>query len=445
MKRISVLITLVLAAPLASAAQNEPLLKERDQQKLGKLFADYFESRTANDTKKMLKAYEALKKDMTSKARSNKVDSMLISAPDMRAVFGVPMAPEKSVKKGIVKKYSDSKTLMSGDFDFEYFLRVPRSYKSSNRYPLVLFLHPTTLDEDDLKDWVEKIYPDALLDEALIVAPINGSGSWTTDTGLMMSFFSLSLIVNGYSIDRMRIFIDGQGNGANAAVDYITRYPGFFAAGVLRGMDATSETPMLGNAHETPLLLLSPSDGDTAKVMSDFTDQAKSMEVELVELVQTDFGDEGHPGEAGTEALTRFLADTRKRIAPDRVKFTTTSRVTNSSYWLQLTDFEATDSDPVTVEAEIDHAKNEIHVTTPPSVLAFTIYLNDDLVDMGKSLKILHTIAGEGEGDNVVKPEVRFEGTKPRNLEKALAVWYDNRSGNAGEVYTNYVDISIAE
>lgn len=444
MKRLFTLtLVVLLVCRMAVAAEDQPLLQARDQDKLGKLFATYFAARKESDTKRIVKAYEALKKEFDARAKGSKVETLLVSPVDMRAIFATPIDPAKSVKKGLVLKHDFEETIMSGARKFEYLLRIPKDYKDEKAYPVVLFMHPDEMPEDELKKWVEKFLPTDVMESAIILAPRKGKeDSWTSGSGQMSAFFALNKIREAYHVDGMRIFLDGAGSSAGAVVETITSFPGYFVAGILRDMTAVAESPMLVNASHTPMLLLSPASGDTAKVMSDFADAAKASDLSGVELVQTTLEATGAPGDAGAAALTRFFADTRKQVAPEKLKFTTTTPFF-SCYWLQLINVDASQDKPITVEAQVDRAANEIRVTTPPGVYAFTVYLNDALLDLGKTLEIKHTVVGEPEGDGA--PLVRFKGTKPPNLDKALSLWFNASNGNSGEVYTNYVEVEVPD
>jgi hypothetical protein len=72
-------------------------------------------------------------------------------------------------------------------------------------------------------------------------------------------------------------------------------------------------------------------------------------------------------------------------------------------------------------------------------VKELVIYLNQDVVDMGKEFKVIVT---EKTADNP-KTATGFQGKKENSLDHALALWFENRSANSGEVYTNYVKVTM--
>lgn len=443
MKRpVTLLVTLLaILAGDSFARQGDRLIAERDQKKVSKLFCEYFAARYTQDYKALVKTYEALDKDLQSRAKKAKLDSILASTADMRAVFGGAIDPPRQVKKGVIRDYEGTRQLRGGPFSYHYLLRLPRAYKEDEAYPIVFFLHGEGQDQDAVEDVLERAIDGDLLDQVIVLAPLKpGSEDWMSLEGRQIAFFSLIDTQVQYSFDRLRVFADGVREGAVAAMNFATAYPGFFSGAILRNMVGTPGEAMLGNAQHIPTLLVSPKSGDSASLMSQFADTAKANGIESVELVQCELGEHSEPDADGLARIGQFLTDTKKRVAPEKLQFTTTSLELANVYWLHLLAFQATSEEPVTVKAEIDRATNEITIETPASVSAYRIYVNDALVDMGKAIKVTHKIAGEDGATHLV-----FEGTKDRSLDRALTLWFDNRSGNLGEVYSNWIDVEVPQ
>ncbi|MFH0946629.1 MAG: hypothetical protein V2A76_15655 [Planctomycetota bacterium] len=256
--------------------------------------------------------------------------------------------------------------------------------------------------------------------------------------GMYAAFFTIMDMTLKYNINRLGIFLDGHASTAQAATEYAVGNPGVFTAVICRHLDSAPSAKNLENARNIRFLLLSPAEGDGAKLVADFAEEAKSKGVEA-EVVTASIGEDGMPDEVGQTALANLLSNTTKKTAPERIQFTTSSQEKVNAYWLHLLKMEVSEDRPITVKAEIDRAANEIRVTTPPDVRMFRVYLNDDLIDMGKSIRLVHTVIK----DDTPEATVRFEGTKPRSLEKAQTIWFDNLSGNFGEVYTNFIEVEI--
>ncbi len=444
MPRSLVLTVLLLCVGRGAASAADPLLAGREQQALLTLFAEYFLARLQSDYRGMAKAYEALEKKMDATAKGKKVDTLLVSPADLRAIYGAPVEPEKRIKKGFFDEKDGLVPLAAGkESKFEYLIRLPRDYRPDVATPTIVTLHPDMDRLDLIKKWAQRAFPDAVADVAIIVIPLNygpNRTDWTTLEGRMISFFSLRDVFKKYAVDRLHTFLEGHGGSSEAAVRYAIGYPGMFSGIVLRGLDAEPPSDLFVNIRNVPILTLAPESGDEAQIINSFVDAAKAAGVET-KVVTTVIEEDGFPGESGAAAIVEALTGPPKNPTPKKLKFTTSSTEFINVFWLHLTSLEVSPEKPVTVEAEIVSESNEIHVKTPPNVTGFTVYLNDDLVDMGKTIKLVHTVV-DGDTSNST---VRFEGTKVRSFEKSLTNWFEVHSGNFGEVYTNTIEVEVPQ
>lgn len=456
MKRPLMLLTMFLfALPCQGLArQGTPLVPDRDRSKLAELFSDYFLAKKQLDYKAIGKTYETLVKDLDKRASKAKVDTLLVSPADMRSVFGFAIDPPKSIKKGVIRENSGSQNLRNGTFKYRYLLRPPKDYKDKESFPIVVFLHGAIEDPEKIDKEVEEAikaaYPADMLDQTFVLAPLLTSGSadegpvvtdWMSIEGRMSAFFSLLEVQTGYSINQLRVFIDGSREGALASIQYAAAYPGSFCGAILRRMVGSPGEATLANAQHVALLMIAPKSGDSADLMTQFADTAKANQINSVSVVQTDFAEWDAPDDAALGAIAKFIAETKKQVAPDKIQFTTTSDEYTNAYWLHLIIFDVSADKPITVKAEIDRATNEITVETPSQVGLFRVYVNDDLVDMGKTIKVIYKITGGEDAD--AKTVVGFEGSIDRSLDRALTIWFDGRSGNRGEVYTNWIEVEV--
>jgi len=328
-------------------------------------------------------------------------------------------------------------------------MRPPRSYKDTESFPIILFLHGAVSDpdkiDDEVEDAIKAAYTSDLLDTVFVLAPMMKSGTdWMSMEGRMHAFFALLDAQASYSLDRLNVFVDGVREGALAATQYAAAYPGNFSGAIVRNMVGTPGETLLSNAQHVSMLLVSPKSGDSADLMTQFADTAKANQIANVSVVQAEFGEDDAPGDEALAAITKFVQESTKQVAPDKVQFTTDTLELANAYWLHLTNFKTSDAKPITVRGEINRATNEITVATPPRVASFIVYVNDDLVDMGKTIKVIHKITAEGE-DEEGETEVVFEGSLDRSLDRALTLWFENRSGNLGEVYTNWIEVEVPQ
>ena len=431
-----------LAALTAEPAeQGTPLLKPADVKAISKLFADYFRARMDDDLRRTAKAYSALDKKLVTTAKSKKVESMMVSPVDLRSVYGAPLDPEKGVKKGAFYMRSFTISLQGKPREFQYLLSLPKTYSHDDPIPMVLSLHPQMSREDELKKWAARAYPTPITDVAAVVIPVNigeDSADWTSMEGRYPAFFAIREMSLKYNINRLALFLDGHAGTAQAANEYAVGYPGMFTAVICRHLDSAPATDHLENARNIKFLLLAPAEGDGAKLVSDFAEDAKAKGVGTTQVTAA-IDEDGLPDDSGVAALVELISGTVKQTAPERIHFTTNSDDYVNAYWLHLLKMDVSENQPITIEAEIDRASNEIRVTTPPNVHMFKVYLNDDLIDMGKEIKLIHTVVRE----EAPELTIRFEGTKTRSFEKSLNTWYNNLSGNFGEVYTNSIEVEV--
>ena len=375
-------------------------LDRRDSRELGELFAEYFAARRDVSTKRMMKAFERLKKSMSRAARSSGVETLLAYPALLREPIATPFVPKPNRNPGTLHLERFERKLISGVFEGTCFVRWPKLKKHA-RVPALVALPPLGLASHEVEQWAKRTYPAHEHRDVLLIVPFGeGAAAWESEAGLMRQFFSLAERLGDSPIDRTRIFLDGDRSVAASVAHVICEYPGFFAGAVLRAPGLLDARPNAVNAEHTA-----------------FPDVV----------------------EPAPHELSAFLRETRKVLAPSRVRFTTRSKPSNSAYWLQLTDFEATEAAPITVTVEVDRDANQVVVTAPLAVRAYSIYLNDELVDMDRPLRILH----RGEETLAGSERVVFTGKKPRSFKKTLAIWYDNRSGNAGEVYVNVVEVTL--
>ncbi|MFH0946141.1 MAG: sigma-70 family RNA polymerase sigma factor [Planctomycetota bacterium] len=390
------------------APSGEPVLRAKDLEKLRRCVTTYLRSRRDDDLKGTAKSYEELEKSLASVAKASRLETLLASPCDLRAIFSAPLEPEKRLQQGSFYEKSFELSLYGGKESYPYLLWLPRSYSHTREaVPLVLALHPQLSTVYDIKRWARESFPTELTQDVAVLVPLNPDheSEWTSLEGRMLSFFCLADFALRYHLDRSRVFLHGEGMEGEVVREYADRYPGMFSGIILKGAPPRGGAAGFLNEEESTLCL------------------------EVLD-----------PAEAG-ETYRDFCLNTKKHFAPLRVKFTTESEESVNAFWLHLIKLDASSGNPVTIEGWIDQASNEVHVETTPGVRGFRIYLNDDLVDMDRPIRVLHSLREDDRMGRTWK--VLFEGTKSRSLEKALTIWFDNLSGNYGEVYTNFIEIEL--
>jgi len=448
MKRtLALSFVLALLTPPLPAKEATPLLKDREVKKLSEHFASYFKARRDEDYAGMTKAFDNFTKKLVAEAKKKKVESLLVSPIDLRALFSAPIDPlKKGLKKGIIMERSVEVPMVAGQvLKIDYLLKLPKSYKHDVASPAILVLPPEFDRLDQIKKWFKRAYPAGLSETAMIIMPLNHErkADWQSDEGRQLAFFTLNDVYQHFHVDRLRLFAEGHPTTGAAVADLITALPSMFTGAVMRGLDSAPETALLGNASHVPFMLLSVGDDDAKKTVADFAENAQS-QGGAATVVDATVAEDGFVDEAAMASVVEFVSQTTKVISPQSVAFSVPTLLHTNGYWFHVShqDQEYDADKAFKVKAEVSSETNEFTVTTPANVRGFTIYLNDDLVDMGKPIKVIHTIEPE-EGDPESK--VVFEGTKSRSMEFALSSWFFVLSGNFGEVYTNSIEIEVPQ
>jgi len=449
MRRTNVWFTLAPVVVLLfcggeSRARNQepeakPLLKQSDRDALGLLFADYFEQKTDNkDLKKLLAALDKLEAEMKKKAQAAKVSTLFESPIDLRSAMCAPFTPDKNAKKGMWAENSTAVELASGETTVKFFYRLPKKYNEKQLYPLIVGLAPKADKPEAIKKWAEAAYPDAIAESAIIIVPQNTQGvDWTTLEGRLTALLPLRQSFVSYSVDRGRLFLDGQADATATVVHYISVYPAMFTAAILRESAAAPSIDLLANARYVPLLLVGAADTEAAKIHAQLYQDCTAVGLKAT-LSESAVEAGGKPGDAGATAIASFVAETRKNFAPRDIKFTSSSNDYPNAYGLWLSEVES-NGKPVTVEATVDRTTNEFRISAPLQVKEITLYLNQDLVDMGKVIKVIVT---EKVAENP-KTSTQFEGRVNHSFEAALGMWFDIESSNTGEVYSNKIKVKM--
>ncbi len=435
-------LTLALPLSIASGQDSEPklLLKPSDRDAVAALFADYFKQKSeGRDLKKIASSLDKLEADLEKRAKSLKIVTLLDSTADMRSAMNSPYRPDKNVKKGFFTESSINEMLPSGKTEVKYLYRLPNKYSDKLLYPAIIALPPKIEKVDAVKKWADAAFPEAISESTVIIVPLNlKSVAWSSLDGRITAFFPLREAIAAYAVDRGRVFLDGSMDAAPIVPLYLTEHPGIFAGGILREPDAAPATTLLSNARSEPMLLVHAAGGEAANVLKQFEQDCTAAGVKTTS-VESPVEASGKAGDAGAAAIAKFVAETKKVYTPRDIKFTTVSSQSVNCYWLELLKFEASESKPVTVEASVDRTTNEIRITAPPQVTEVAIYLNQDLVDMGKEIKVLVT----DKSGETPKSVTRYNGRKGPVLDSALAFWFSNRTGNYGEVYTNSINVTL--
>lgn len=464
--------TAVALAPL-HAQEQAPTLGAANYDKVAKLVRGYFGFYEKDEFNKANKELIKLLEETSKLAKSAKIAEPLGAVDDWREIMRRGLMVEKptvniswraDLRRADVPSpidlSADEKEL-AGAFDnkLKAFVSVPTDY-AKVAYPVIIGLHPMDDEvkaaknltkskaiEEKVKAWATATYSKELLAKAIVICPImdlaiRGSDNvsfsrprWDSDEGALWIFRSFSEIISkNANFDLRRIYIDGHGSGASAALLLCARFPGAQTGAIVRG--TPPQRIDFGNCLGAPVLFV----GADSK---EFHDTWKGNDGFVLE----------HHDALDDATLLAWMAAHPKEFAPKKVVIETQDLRCAAGYWLKVSGEDPTlEKLSVKINAVVDREKNEVTVVTNEKVLRFEIYLNDALLNLDKPIRVLHRLvpdakpaAGadaptEAEG---AKETERFNGTVKRVMEQTLDwAWFPPFS-NTGEFYVAMIAVEL--
>ena len=226
------------------------------------------------------KKNKASSKDATSIASGQKTSpeakaSSAAKAPlsvEIKKVFNFNCRFQIPTAKKLI--FNDSK---NGN-TIPYRLFVPKNYKSSEKYPVILYLHGAGeigTDNEKQISYISKIfeYSADLAEKAFILCPQTDEW-WSLDSqyagdrgGALGSVLHLlDYIKKNYSCDSNRIYVTGISMGGFATWDILEHYGSIFAAGI--PVCGAGDTSKAGAFKNIPLRIYHGTDDETVSYYS---------------------------------------------------------------------------------------------------------------------------------------------------------------------------------
>ncbi len=399
------------AEPASPNGQSDVRSSPVERRRLGALrdvIAGYFRARAEEDYRGMTRGVERIRAFG---------DVAALPPRDLRYVLSAPIFPDHRAPRGTVLERSAEFRLAAGrTLQVRYLLSVPGCRSGSKRFlggntektssPCVLLLPPRGRS-DALRTWFEETVPRALREVAFVIAPdparYGGPDvEWDSEEGRQRAFFAFTDVSKQFDVDRGRLFLDGTVENVDP---FAADLPMLFCGVVRRGGigRVPDGSPNVGHLHRIDL----------------------------------EGWDDDRP-------FDTFVAGLEKRFAPTALDWTSSTTVQSSAYWLSLShpDQRFDPARPLRVKASVHRATNTFHVAADPRVLGYTIHLNDDLVDLDRPVRVVHSTLN-ADGTTADDARTVFEGTKERSLEFALQCWFLNLSGNLGEAYVHSIEIEL--
>lgn len=312
-------------------------------------------------------------------------------------VFGRVAARDKQTspdEPGRIHNKSVSRKVQGRTLEVPYGLYVPPGYDPTQRWPLLLALHPKDGDGPSYvaSDWTDPARcPPELRNRFIILAPTIGEHV-TTDgaQGRRIEPFSalhkaliawtLVQVLEKYHVDTDRMYVEGKGSGGEAAAWLGTMNPQLFAAIGVRAANPDANRHVVSNLLSTDRMFVVGGPGET------------------------------DPAEISTARVARhLLSRTRKLYGPELSYETFDARLFRRSAWCIL---DTADADPALgtrarIKASLDRPANRVKVEAE-NVSSFRIYLNDLLLDLDRPVTV------------VVNGEVLVQKKVERNLQFML-------------------------
>ena len=451
------------------------------------------------DPKKVKKALEKVIEETGKAAKAQKLSDSLVAVDDWREILRLgfklekPVVSDSEIGRVKLQRVTLESPINPGalvkelgavfDSKLKVYASVPADF-AKVAYPVLLALHPTESEvkkglssmkkskeiEDAAVAWANATYSKELLAKAIVVVPIldcvkrNDDGisfsrpAWDSRDGIDCAMKALQeVVLKALNYDCRRIFIDGTGSGAAAAVDWCARHPGLQSGAIVRGAPPADPDFLqrFENAAGTPILFVGGdkvedkvipyaksildkystidwfSKKEKVKAKDPATGEEKEEEKLVPLLVQKDALDDA--------TLISWLNENPKVFTPKRIRLRASEAADAQSYWLVVKEYDPNlESDPIFIEAVADREKNEITVVTNKKVKAFEVYFNDDVLDLSREVRILHRRA-----DDQAEPKEVFKGLLKRGILDTLDNYYYRPYTNTSEFYVASKSIEI--
>ena len=346
-----------------------------------------------------------------------------------------------------------------GPHAVQYFFGIPKSYDRAKPIPLVVKLPTANAFTNDPKpdgDQVARIYDAWIKEEldkhpdAIVMMPLlNLSELWGPSYAGMNSVYQPLLhITSRANIDPARVYLMGQGMSAHATWNHSVHYPTYYAAICPMAGGTAGAWQKLRLANLRNLLSVVWHDADDQVVKVALSREAVKIlqrfkyDVEFEETKNIGHG----PTDELVERLYKRLRSRTRDLYPKEVVHVSNrpDTIFNRNDWIQV--YQMVNPGPdqrmrlqygsgtititqnsYTIAAAIK-AQNRIDVTSD-NVASFRIYLNEQMVDLGKPLVV------------TVNRRVRYEGAIRTSLDEMLKD--QTFLGRGWRYYPAFIDIDL--
>ncbi len=404
-------VTTVLAAPLLLQAP-EPVLKDSEHQKVGKLISACVEAYVAGG-KGQFEAEAELLEGLEKWKKKRELDDrppLAFPADLSRSIWhSFQYSKARGAKKGKVETYPvDPFRTGANEKNLPHFaVWTPAKYNAKESYALVLAIPDA--GEDVEKHITEQWTLGDIRDGAILAAvPMPESADKWTEIGdrdepggvaLTLSVFNE--IKDQYAIDFDRVYLAGRGAGVAAAVQLGSMFPDRFAGVIGRSGDV-GETGA-DNFHNLPTYFAGGGSRATTFAESCKADGADNCTLQP---------------EGKEEDVWAWMQANARDPYPAELKLLAGAPFPNKAYWAFTPPSDG--STEIRLDGKIDRASNTITLDVV-GARECTLYFNDAMVDLDQPVKVV--INGVEHTDSL-----------PRTLRTLTELIYTSGS-DPGKVY----------
>jgi hypothetical protein len=398
------LLAAVLAPQTTEKPQGaEPVLKASETKSLSGRLRKYLSADTTYQaargrvrekaSKTLRKTREAFEKEWKKYDKRGLLGSMV----DLRAVFYNCFKPEKSkIGKGslLEKEVKDTPV--------KYAIRLPRKYTEKKPWGTILSL-PSGKEGSWMRprDYFSKIWgKSAIIEQFIMQIPhlpaeleMDPIPNYSRDRAeeeenkrIGSVFGAFGFLINNYTVDRARVFLDCGTETCGFGVRFATLFPDRWAGLILRDVTEVDDL-RIGNLLSVPILVLkTPNNAATVTAMKKRWDETCPGMMTVLDAK----GDAPHLESA--DDILAWVADKKRSMVPMKITLEPNHDRFNRAYWV---DIHVADSllntsgdERPRLQAVADRAANRITIDAV-GIERFEILLNDDLVDLSKEFTIV--------------------------------------------------------
>ncbi|MFT7620755.1 MAG: hypothetical protein ACI97A_004413 [Planctomycetota bacterium] len=379
-----------------------------------------------------------LLKAMEDYSEKNKVSSPVADVEAWLGMFGrhnaVSLGKRKVYGTGRIKTEEFTLSSKGEHLLYEYSIYVPKDYDPAKSWPVLLCLHDK--EAKDLgKSYIKKVWhgtkeSKALCDQFIMIVPhipnklprkkvkvvIGGKKTsvktsskkidWFNSYHLRSMVLPLHELRKTYNCDPTRIFIEGVGEGADAALALAAMTPGRFA-GVIARHGKLRDPKLIKGLQFTPTLFMMRdggifSEGAGAESWKMIEEESKgetkytSLQVETfptlgknkkptLKMLANQATD---PILEANGMIAEFLTKHSMDPAPKEIRITSNNRIFRSHALLKVTEHDIAEGKILDCRAKFDREKNTVELTGE-NFYRVSLFLNDTVLDLSKPIQIL--------------------------------------------------------